>query len=233
MNLSEPAKSQLIAIVDDEPDIVKLVSLHLEKESFKAVSFLDASSFLKFLQTESPDLIILDLMLPDENGLNLCKKLKSSHYAPIPLIILSAKDEEIDKILGFEFGADDYVTKPFSPRELIARVKAVLRRPALPQYEKESLIVFGPLSINTARYEVTVNKTSIPLTTTEFKMLKLLAANNGIVFSRNQILDHVWKDEKIVTERTIDVHIKNLREKLLSAGDYIKSIRGIGYKFSE
>jgi DNA-binding response OmpR family regulator len=224
---------KLIAIVDDEPDIVELVSLHLEKAGFKAKGFLEAERFLKFLDKTKPDLIILDLMLPDADGFEICKYLKAKEeLSSIPVIMLTAKDEESDKILGLELGADDYVTKPFSPKELVARVKAVLRRPI--HGEKVKTITVGEnLVLNSEKYEVWVDKKKIPLTSTEFKILKLLASKKGWVFTREQILDNLWGQEKIVLDRTIDVHIKNLREKLGRAARFIKNIRGIGYKLEE
>lgn len=224
---------KLIAIVEDEPDIVELVSLHLEKAGFKAEGFLDAEKFLKFLDKTKPDLIILDLMLPDADGFEICKYLKAKEeLSSIPVIMLTAKDEESDKILGLELGADDYVTKPFSPKELVARVKAVLRRQI--HGEKVKTITIGDnLVLNSEKYEVWVDKKKIPLTSTEFKILKLLASKKGWVFTREQILDNLWGHEKIVLDRTIDVHIKNLREKLGRAAHFIKNIRGIGYKLEE
>lgn len=224
---------KLIAILDDEPDIVELVSLHLEKAGFKPEGFLDAEKFLKFLDKTKPELIILDLMLPDVDGFEICKYLKAKEgLSSIPVIMLTAKDEESDKILGLELGADDYVTKPFSPKELVARVKAVLRRQS--HGEKVTTITIGEsLVLNSEKYEVWVDKKKIPLTSTEFKILKLLASKKGWVFTREQILDNLWGHEKIVLDRTIDVHIKNLREKLGKAAHLIKNIRGIGYKLEE
>jgi DNA-binding response OmpR family regulator len=224
---------KLVAVVDDEPDIVELVSLHLEKAGFRAKSFLDAEKFLKFLDKTKPDLIILDLMLPDADGFEICKYLKGKEeLSSIPVIMLTAKDEESDKILGLELGADDYVTKPFSPKELVARVKAVLRRPIHGEKVK-TITVGGNLVLNSEKYEVWVDKKKIPLTSTEFKILKLLASKKGWVFTREQILDNLWGQEKIVLDRTIDVHIKNLREKLGQAARFIKNIRGVGYKLEE
>ena len=222
-----------IAILDDEPDIVELVSLHLEKAGFKAEGFLDAEKFFEFLEKTKPDLIILDLMLPDADGFEICKYLKAKEeLTSIPVIMLTAKDEESDKILGLELGADDYVTKPFSPKELVARVKAVLRRQI--SREKVKTITIGKnLVLNSEKYEVWVDKKKIPLTSTEFKILRLLASKKGWVFTREQILDNLWGHEKIVLDRTIDVHIKNLREKLGRAARFIKNIRGVGYKLEE
>lgn len=225
--------SKLIAVVDDEPDIVELVSLHLEKTGFRVAKFFNASNFLKFLESTTPDFVILDLMLPDADGFEICKYIKKQdHLSSIPLIMLTARGEEMDRILGLELGADDYVTKPFSAKELVARVKAVLRR--LPTQELTGKIdVGGILSIDAAKHEVLLEEQKISLTSTEFKILKLLAEKKGWVFTRDQILDHLWGQEKAVVDRTVDVHIKHLREKLGRAAKFIKNIHGVGYKLEE
>jgi len=225
--------NELIAIIDDEPDILELVSLHLTRAGFSVREFADADSFNAFIQTSTPDLIVLDLMLPDTDGLELCKSLKRKDaFAGIPIIMLTAKGEETDKILGLELGADDYITKPFSPKELVARVKAVLRRPARKEAGK-TIEIAGRVVIDLEKYQVTVKGKKVDLTTTEFKVLQLLASRKGYVFSRDNILDYLWGDEKAVVDRTIDVHIRHLREKLGSAASLIKNIRGIGYKLEE
>jgi two-component system phosphate regulon response regulator PhoB/two-component system alkaline phosphatase synthesis response regulator PhoP len=225
---------KLIAIVDDELDILDLVAINLEKSGFKTAKFEDASGLLNFLESEIPDLIVLDLMLPDIDGFDVCKNLKKNdRFSLIPIIMLTAKGEETDRILGLEFGADDYIVKPFSPRELVARVKAVLRRSDPKQQEKEVLIVGKILKINTNKFEVFVEDRKIDLTSTEFNLLKLLTKRIGWVYSRNQILDHLWGNDKIVIDRTVDVHIKNLREKLGPAGKFIKNIRSVGYKIED
>jgi DNA-binding response OmpR family regulator len=222
--------NKLIAVIDDEPDIVELVTIHLKKAMFKVRGFSDAESFYSFLEEQIPDLIILDLMLPDADGLEICKYLKKEDkFSSIPIIMLTAKGDETDKILGLELGADDYVTKPFSPRELVARVKAVLRRRQKVE-ESGKLDVGGILIIDTEKYEVFVEGKRIELTSTEFRILKLLLSKQSKVFSRYDILDYLWGDEKIVIDRTIDVHIKHLRDKLGKAGQFIKNIRGVGYK---
>ena len=224
---------QFIAIIEDEPDIVELVSLHLKRAGFTVEGFAEAEAFFKFIKKQVPDLIILDLMLPDADGLELCKYLKKKdEYLSIPIIMLTAKGEETDKILGLELGADDYVTKPFSPKELVARVKAVLRRKV--QREESKLIKIGDLlTLNTEKYEVLLEGEKIELTTTEFRIVQLLSSRKGWVFTRDMILDYLWGDEKAVLDRTVDVHIKNLREKLGEAKKFIKNVRGIGYKLEE
>jgi len=223
--------AKTVFIVDDEPDICELVSLHLEKSGFKVKSFFNATDFLQTLSSKQPDLIILDLMLPDMDGLETCKYLKMQRKtAQIPIIMLTAKGEEMDKVLGLELGADDYVTKPFSPRELIARVKAVLRRTETAQTPSSLILIGNILVIDAQKYEVFVQGEKINLTPTEFKILLTLARKQGWVFTREQLLETLWGQEKAVLDRTIDVHIKNLREKLKTAGHLIKSIRGVGYK---
>jgi DNA-binding response OmpR family regulator len=225
--------SRLIAVVDDEPDIVELVTLNLQRNGFKVKSFFDAAAFLRFCATELPDLIVLDLMLPDMDGFELCKYLKSQDkYASIPIIMLTARTEETEKILGLELGADDYMTKPFSPRELVARVKVVLRRKE-PGLETKKIAIGDILVIDIEKYEVISEGVKIELTATEFKILQLLATRRGWVNSRDQILDFLWGQDKTVIDRTIDVHIRHLRNKLGNASRLIKNVRGMGYKLEE
>lgn len=221
----------LIAIVEDEKDILELLKHHLIKSNFSVIGFEKGDDFFNYLKKEIPDLIILDLMLPDIDGIEICKYLKRDQkYQNIPLIILTAKGEETDKILGLELGADDYITKPFSIKELIARVKAVLRR-----YEVKSDIVDigGIVKVDLNKYEVYVKGEKINLTTTEFNILKILLSKKGWVFSREKILGELWEGEKAVIDRTVDVHIKKLREKLKEGGRFIVNVRGIGYKIEE
>ncbi len=221
---------ELIAVIDDEADITHLVSLHLKKESFKVREFHNAKSFYTFLNKSIPDLLILDLMLPDENGLELCKNLKrESMYSFIPIIMLTAKAEETDRILGLELGADDYVIKPFSPKELVARVKAVLRRKKS-EDDTKKINIGDFLEMDLIKYTVTVDDRRINLTTTEFKILQLLGSKTGWVFTRDSILNHLWGHEKYVIDRTVDVHIRHIREKLGKYSKIIKNVRGIGYK---
>lgn len=225
--------SRLIAVVDDEPDILELVSINLRKAGFHVKEFQSGTPLFKSLRTTLPDLIILDLMLPDTDGFEICKLLKKDdRYARIPIIMLTARAEETDKILGLEFGADDYVTKPFSPKELMARVKAVLRRSDLKDKSRK-IEAGGMLTLDHDRFEVLLEGKKIELTSTEFKILELLASKKGVVFPREKILDQLWGNEKIVVDRTIDVHIRNLREKLGKASKLIKNVRGMGYKLEE
>ena len=223
----------LIAVIEDEPDLAALVASHLRKDGFRVETFGDAERFLRFLAKKKPDLILLDLMLPDMSGLDLCKTLKrSEEWGDIPVIMVTAKAEEMDKILGLELGADDYLTKPFSLKELAARIKAVLRR-AEPT-ERPSVLDIGlGLVLDSERFEVRQDGRPLDLTSTEFKILRLLASKKGRVFTREQILDELWGHDKIVLDRTVDVHIKNLREKMGPAAGLIKNIRGVGYKVEE
>ena len=225
--------SKYIFIVDDEPDILELVSIHLLKANFKVKTFAESNAFFNALRDEQPDLIILDIMLPEADGMDICRHIKNTaNLSSIPIIMLTAKIDETDRILGLELGADDYVTKPFSPRELVARVKAVLRRKT--ENEKSKTIRIGDsILIDTQRYKVEIDGRAIDLTSTEFKILKMLAERKGWVFTREQILNGLWGQDKIVIDRTIDVHIKHIREKLGKYSIFIKNIRGIGYKIEE
>jgi two-component system phosphate regulon response regulator PhoB/two-component system alkaline phosphatase synthesis response regulator PhoP len=225
--------ARLVAVVDDEPDIVELVSLHLEKAGFEVHGFEDGEAFFEWMDDVLPDIVLLDLMLPDMDGLEICRTLRrEDRWATVPIIMLTARTGETDKVLGLELGADDYVTKPFSPRELVARVKAVLRRRSR-DAEAKKILIGDTLLINSDRYEVRVQGRKVELTPTEFRILRFLALNRGMVFSRDQILDHLWGHEKAVVDRTVDVHIRNLREKLGRAAKLIKNVRGIGYKVDQ
>lgn len=223
---------QLVAVVDDEPDILELVRLNLTRAGFRVEGFPDAAAFWRFLQKERPDVVILDLMLPDADGLEVCRALRGDErWAGIPVIMLTAKVEETDKVLGLELGADDYVTKPFSVKELVARVHAVLRRPG--RQDETKTIALGPLVLDLEKHEVLLEGRPLQLTATEFRILQLLASRRGRVYTRDQILDFLWGHEKAVVDRTVDVHIRNLREKLGPAAGLIKNIRGVGYKVEE
>ncbi len=223
---------KIIAIVDDEPDILSLVTLNLKKAGFEVKEFEDLYSFNFYLNKNMPDLVVLDLMLPDGDGLTKCRELKQEkRTAQLPIIMLTARGDETDKIIGLELGADDYITKPFSPKELVARVKAVLRRTEKKEPASKNIIALGKhIVIDQEKYEIYLDNEKIETTTTEFKILFYLASRPGIVFSRDQILDHLWGNEKAVIDRTIDVHIKHLREKMGKYGDCIKNVRGVGYK---
>jgi two-component system phosphate regulon response regulator PhoB/two-component system alkaline phosphatase synthesis response regulator PhoP len=221
---------KLIAVVDDEDDIRELVSVNLKKTGFKVKEFSDADSLIRSLAKAVPDLIILDIMMPGTDGIEACKILKKDEkYSSIPIIMLTARTDEADKVVGLELGADDYVSKPFSPRELTARVKAVLRRKTTAAEEYEAVEI-GPIKMDLNKHEVLVKGKKVELTATEFRILQILSSKKEHVLSREQILDNLWGNEKVVVDRTIDVHIKHLREKLGPAGKMIKNIRGVGYK---
>jgi DNA-binding response OmpR family regulator len=219
----------LIAALDDEADILELLKVSLEKAGYRFAGFEEAEDLFRFLGREKPDLILLDLMLPGTDGLEVCRHIRRTEgLAGTPIIMLTARGDESDKVVGLELGADDYVTKPFSVRELIARIHAVLRRPA--GSEPARRIIVGPLVVDLDRFEVLVSGVKTDLTATEFKILQLLASRRGRVFTRDQILDFLWGQDKAVIDRTVDVHIRNLREKLGPAGSLIKNVRGVGYK---
>jgi DNA-binding response OmpR family regulator len=226
---------ETVAVVDDEPDILELVSLHLRNNHFSVREFSDGSSFIKYLNSETPDLVVLDLMLPDADGFEICKYMKrKKNLLHIPIVMLTAKSEETDTILGLELGADDYIRKPFSPNELIARIKTVLRRiESRREAETPGKISVGNISIDTDKHEVVIDGNKVELTSAEFRILQLLASEKGRVFSRNRILDHLWGNEKMVVDRTIDVHIRHLRSKIGSASKLIRNVHGVGYKLEE
>jgi DNA-binding response OmpR family regulator len=223
-----------IVIIDDEPDILELVSLNLKKSGFRVREFSEVEPFYRSLKTGIPDLIILDLMMPEVDGFEVCKYLKNQEaFSSIPIIMLTARTDETDKVLGLELGADDYVTKPFSPRELVARVKAVLRRGGANETDIRKMVIHNILTIDPDKYEVEVKGERIELTPTEFRILQLLASKQGRIQSRDQILSFLWGEEKYVIDRTIDVHIRHLREKLGSAAVLVKNVRGLGYKIDD
>ena len=223
-----------ILVIEDEPDIRKNLEYNLGREGFIVSSEASLNSAEKKLQNNNDfSLILLDLMLPDGSGLDLCKKIKGNpETESIPIIILTAKDDEVDRVVGFELGADDYVTKPFSVRELILRIKAVLKRGQKKEDVVEVERQFGDLSIDVESHEVHVNNDQIDLTALEFRLLRQLVDRRGRVQSRDQLLTDVWGYSSEVTTRTVDTHIKRLREKLGLMGKYVQTIRGVGYKFS-
>ncbi|MGB9840540.1 winged helix-turn-helix domain-containing protein [Thermovenabulum sp.] len=228
--------NEKILIVDDEPNILELLKFNLENNGFKVIKALNGEQALELIKLEKPDLILLDVMLPGIDGYELCKILRrKTDTSEIPIILITAKNEEIDKILGLEIGADDYITKPFSVRELIARVKAVLRR--VEKKEKgENTIRISDICIEVDKFEVTVDGRKIDLTPKEFQLLKLFAQNPGRVFSRDYLLEKIWGYDYLGDTRTVDVHIRHLRQKLGDEQDepkYIETVRGIGYKFKE
>ena len=222
-----------ILIIEDEPDIRKNLEYNLSREGYSVLTAASIAEAEQLIYSNNLSLILLDLMLPDGSGLDLCKKMKSDpDVQNLPIIILTAKDDEVDKVVGFELGADDYVTKPFSVRELILRIKAVLKRGDNKKDIVEIDRQFGDLKIDIDSHEVYVDGELINLTALEFKLLMQLVDRRGRVQAREQLLADVWGYSAEVTTRTVDTHIKRLREKLGSMGKYVQTIRGVGYKFS-
>ncbi|MDR1942481.1 MAG: response regulator transcription factor [Endomicrobium sp.] len=225
--------NNLIYAVDDDEDILELIEVNLKKNFFKVKTFAGSASLFKTIEKQKPDLLILDIMMPHPDGIEITKIIKNTpQYSHIPIIFLSAKTDESDKITGLELGADDYIAKPFSVKELMARIKAVLRRTQVPVLQNAASGK-SKIEIDREKFTVFAYGKKINLTVTEFKILELLLSKPGNVFSRENILDYLWGDDKLVIDRTIDVHIKNLREKLGKNADIIKNIRGIGYKIEE
>ena len=223
-----------VLVIEDDKDIVELVRYNLEKDGFQVQSSTEGATGLAQIRKAPPDLLVLDLMLPKLSGLEICKEVrKDVGLNRLPILILSAKGEEADRVVGLELGADDYVTKPFSPRELVARVKALLRRTE-PGAPSEKPVEIGPLRIDPAAYRVTRGGKSVPMSTLEFRLLYFLAARPNRVFTRDQLLDGVWGTERFVTPRSVDVYVRRLREKIEMDPQhpaYMKTIRGAGYLF--
>lgn len=222
--------SDLILLVDDEPNIIELAQLYLEREGYRIISASDGKAALAAVDQHKPDLIVLDLMLPEIDGLEVCRTLRGKKD-PVCILMLTARDEDIDKILGLELGADDYLTKPFNPRELVARVKAILRRNeniGMAQQEKPLLI--GDVQIDPLRREVRVNEQLVEIRTQEFDLLYTLAQHPGIVLSREKLLELAWGYDYYGNTRTVDVHIGHLRKKLAESQVKIDTVTGIGYK---
>ncbi len=223
-----------ILIVEDEEDVQELVRYNLEKNGYLTESALDGRQALEKAKSKSPDLILLDLMLPEIDGLEVCKLVKKDpKTASIPVVMLTAKGTEADIVAGLEMGADDYITKPFSPRVLMARVKAVLRRKDNEADTDKMVIRVHNIEIDPGRHRVLVDGTQVKLTSTEFGLLKFLAARPGWVFTRYQIVDAVHGSDYPVTDRSVDVQVVGLRKKLGPAGHYIETVRGVGYRFQE
>jgi DNA-binding response OmpR family regulator len=222
-----------ILVIEDEKDILDLLEYHLKQSGFQVLTAADGESGLELALKKRPNLIILDLMLPVMDGKDVCRALKSNPVTlSIPVLMLTAKVEELDRVIGFELGADDYVTKPFSPRELILRIKAILRR-RTPDTDGVKAIRIGDLLIDVDRHQVSIKERPISLTSTEFKLLVDLASKRGRVQTRQSLLDRVWGYTCEGYERTVDTHIRRLREKLGDMADYIETLRGVGYRFRE
>ena len=222
-----------ILIIDDEQDVIDLLSLHLRKAGYALVTATDGATGLRLAREETPALIILDLMLPKMPGLEVCKVLKTdSTTRGTPVLMLTAKAEEVDRIVGLEFGADDYVTKPFSPRELVLRVNAILRR-GKGDAAEEKKISIGQITLDSARHQVEVGGRPVKLTSVEFKLLSMLMRRQGRVQERDRLLNEVWGYESVIDTRTVDTHVRRLRKKLGKAADAIETVRGFGYRIRE
>ena len=222
-----------ILVVDDEPDAIELIKFNLKAAGYEVITASDGEEALKKARSMLPDLVILDLMLPEVDGLEVCKILRrDQRVSATPILMLTAKAAEIDRVLGLELGADDYVTKPFSPRELVLRVKRLLRTEPT-NNTKEDEIILKELRLDVPRHEATVNGRSVDLTATEFKLLTVLARRRGRVQSREQLLHDVWEYDNLIDTRTVDTHMRRLREKLGIAAKYLDTVRGVGYRFVE
>jgi two-component system, OmpR family, alkaline phosphatase synthesis response regulator PhoP len=227
------SQKKRILLIEDEEDIASLIKLHAELSNYKLHVEVDGINGLRAVEREKPDLVILDIMLPGQNGLDVCRKIKSNpELRNIPVVILSAKGEELDVILGLELGADDYVPKPFSPKVLFSRIKAVLRRGREPN-KAPKLMHFGNFQFEVDRYILKKDDKYIQLTLSEFGILKRLLLNRGKVLTRNQLLDDVNNDDSLIVDRNIDVHIASLRKKLGPGFHWIETVRGVGYRFKE
>jgi two-component system, OmpR family, alkaline phosphatase synthesis response regulator PhoP len=232
-SMSSPV-SKKILIVEDEHDILQLVKLYVEKEGFRTVSAMTGTEALRQVKQEKPDLVVLDLMLPEIDGIEVCKRLRSApETAMLPIIMLTAKAEESDTVVGLELGADDYVTKPFSPKTLVARIKALFRRLQRKPEDSPAHYRYGDLVMDLARHEVTVKNKEVLLTAKEFGLLEHLLRNPGRVLTRDILLNTVWGYDYYGTTRTIDVHIRRLKQKLPSLNEAIMSVKSLGYKLKE
>jgi two-component system, OmpR family, alkaline phosphatase synthesis response regulator PhoP len=231
MSVASPKK---ILIVEDENDILQLVKLYLEKEGFRTVTAMTGPEALKQVKAEKPDVMVLDLMLPELDGLEVCKRVRvNPDTAMLPILMLTAKAEESDTIVGLELGADDYVTKPFSPKTLVARVKALVRRLERQPTERAAQYEYGPLILNAARHEVSVDKQEVALTAKEFGLLEHLLRHPGRVLTREVLLNAVWGYDYYGTTRTVDVHVRRLKQKLPLLEEAIVSVKSLGYKLKD
>ncbi len=224
----------LILVVEDEPDALELIEFNLEAAGFRVVTATDGPGGLQRVRDGGISLVILDVMLPGMDGFEVCKTLRrSAATSQIPIIMLTARAEEIDRVLGFELGADDYLTKPFSPRELVLRVRGLLRRLSPPDPAEAQILTFAELVIDPSRHEVKIQGNRVELTATEFRLLQLLAQRRGRVQSRDALLQEVWGYEKVIDTRTVDTHMRRLREKLGNSADRLETVRGTGYRFRD
>lgn len=223
-----------IVLIEDEEDIAALIKLQAEISGYKLHAEVDGLNGFRAIEREKPDLVILDIMLPGQSGLDVCRKMKSNpELKDIPVIMISAKSEELDVVLGLELGADDYVTKPFSPKILFSRVRAVMRRGKETPDKTQKTLVFGPFTMEVDRYQLRKKDKPITLTLSEFGILKRLVSSKGKVLTRNQLLDDIQNSDAFVVDRNIDVHIASLRKKLGPNFNWIETVRGVGYRFLE
>jgi two-component system phosphate regulon response regulator PhoB len=222
-----------VLVVDDEPDLLELIRFHLCEAGFEVETACDGRQGLEAVRRRRPSLLVLDWMLPDLSGTEVCRQLRSDpKLRDLPILMLTAKSEEVDRVVGFELGVDDYVTKPFSPRELALRVQAILRRTsAIPALTE--VLERGSIALDRERHRCSVHGLEVTLTAKEFRLLETLMSRPGRVLSRQRLLDGVWGSDIAVTERTIDTHLKRLREKLGAAGNLIETVRGVGYRFAD
>jgi DNA-binding response OmpR family regulator len=224
-----------ILVIEDEPDILEVITYNLEREGHKVIACRNGEQGLSRIRTDNPDLVVLDLMLPSMDGVEVCRRVKSDPVTrDIPIVMVTAKGEESDIVLGLGIGADDYITKPFSPRELVARIKVVLRRgPLREQSGGGERVVRGDLAVDLGRHEARIGATVLPLTPTEMRLLHFLASHPGRVFPRSHLLSRVIGEDAVVTDRNIDVHVRALRQKLGAQAEMIETVRGVGYRFME
>jgi len=226
-----------ILVVEDDRDISELITYNLEREGYEIACLYDGSRVVDFVNKRKPEIIILDLMLPEVDGLDICRTLKSDPDTKhIPIIMLTAKSEEADVVVGLQMGADDYITKPFSPKVLVARIKAIVRRIAdvqLLSVSSENVRNFGDFNIDLLKHKISYKNQEVKLTSIEFDIVEFLSRSPGRVWSREQILDNVWKEGKFIIDRAVDVHVRGLRKKLGKAENYVETVRGVGYRFKD
>ena len=221
-----------VLVIEDEPDLRSTLEFNLKSENYKVTTASDGESALAEISKNIPDLILLDLMLPDMSGLEICKKIRGESFSDkVSIIMLTAKGEEVDRVVGFELGADDYVVKPFSVRELMLRVSSILKR-SKEKASNDEKIVIGDIEINLASHRVFISGIEVELTAKEFELLKYLTKRNGRIQTRELLLEHVWGYNNSVTTRTVDTHIKRLRSKIGEVGTRIETVRGVGYRFN-
>ena len=223
-----------VVVIEDEPDILELIEYNLRREGFKVATATSGRAGLSAIGREKPDIVLLDLLLPGLDGLDVCRRLRAVDATrDLPVIMVTARGEESDVVLGLGVGADDYIHKPFSPRELIARIRAVLRRGRMREQDPDRGIVRGPLTIDPVKHRIDIEGRRLPFTPTEFRLLHFLASSPGRVFTRTQLVDRAIGDRAVVIDRNIDVHVRAVRKKLGSHRDLIETVRGIGYSFRE